>query len=132
MDRFAAGYSCTFDTDLYEYRGDNFLPINIDALGHEGAVLRSASASLDSEQLSLQGASSQQSLFLQNLYRTSSQQSSLTSSQGVGVSTVFLCPSQNMTGLWHRNMGFCVNRFTRGSLSICLLTGVMYVCFFVF
>ena len=70
MDRFASGYSrsCTVDADVYEYRGDDYLPMDTNALGQEGALFRPASSSLDSEQLSLQGTDSQQSLlkFLQN------------------------------------------------------------------
>ena len=136
MDRIASGYSRTVDTDVYEYRGDDYLPMDIDTIGQGGALFRPASSSSDSEQLSSQGTGSQQSLLPQNFYRTSSsQQSSLTSSSqelGVGVSVLFLCQSQNMTGLWHRNTGFCVDRFARGSHSICPLTGVMYVCFVVF
>jgi hypothetical protein len=140
MDSIASGYSqaAPVDTDVYEYRGDDFLPIDNNAAALLVCQEEFRLASSDSERLSLQGTGSQQSSLPQDFYRTSSQQSSLTSSsQRVtsGVSVVFLChsncQSQNMTGLlWHRNiMGFCVNRFTRGSHSICLLTGVMYVCF---
>lgn len=91
------------DTEIYEYRGDDFLPIDIDTLvrrAPDGMLLRPALSSSDSELQSLQGTgtSSQQSL-PQNLYGTSSQQTSLSSSsQGVGVSAVFLrlCQSRNI------------------------------------
>jgi hypothetical protein len=130
MDSIASGYSRPTETDIYEYRGD-VIPIDIDALCQEGFY----PASSDSDQLSLQGtSSSQQSSLPQSFCGSGSQQSFLTlSSQGGSVSAIFLCQSQSMTGvLWHRNMGFCVNLIAGGSHSICLLTGVMYVCFVAF
>ena len=99
MDRIAPGFSRPVDTEIYEYRGDDFLPIDVNALGQEGMLFRPASASLDSDQLlSSQGTGSQQSSLPQNFYGTSSQQSSLSSSsQGVGVSVVLiLCQSRNI------------------------------------
>ena len=81
MDQMALGYSHTVDTDFYEYRSDDFLPINVSVLDsdQEGAPFRPGSLVLD--QLSSQGMGSQQSLLPQIFYRTSSEQSSLTSSQ---------------------------------------------------
>jgi len=81
MDSIASGYyqAVPVDTDVYEYRGDDFLPIDNNA----AALLvcqEEFLASSDSERLSLQGTGSQQSSLPQDFYRTSSQQSSLTSS----------------------------------------------------
>ena len=89
------GYSHAVDTNFYEYRSNDFLPIDISVLDsdQEGAPFHPRS--LVSDQLSSQGTGSQQSLLPQNFYRTSSEQSSLTSSQGVAVSVVFLCPSES-------------------------------------
>jgi len=105
MDRFASGYPRTVDTDIYEYCGDDFLPIDIDALGPEGMLFHPQAASSDSDQLSLQGTGSRQSS-LRNFNRTSSHQSSLRSSfQGVDVSAVFLCQSQNIDWLMAQEQG---------------------------
>lgn len=92
----ASDHSRAVDTDFYEYRGDTFLPIDASVLGREGAALpvfHLATSSSGSDQLSLQGAGSQQSS-LQNFYRTSDQQSSLSSSEGVGVSGIPLSESK--------------------------------------
>ena len=66
------------DTQIYEYRGDKFLPI--DTLVPEGIPFHHASSG--SDQLSLQGTNlgSEQSVLPQNFYGSSSQQSSLSSS----------------------------------------------------
>ena len=91
----ALGYSRAVDTDFYEYHSNDFLPIDFSVLDldQEGAPFRPGSLVLD--QLSSQGTGNQQSSLPQNFYRTSSEQSSLTSSQGVAVSAVFLCPSES-------------------------------------
>lgn len=135
MDRNTLAYSRAVDTDIYEYRGDDFLPIDVrvnsDALlvGLGGAQFRPAGSSSDSDQVSLQEIDSQQSSLPQYFYRTStSQQSSLTSSQEASVSAVFLSQSQIIDWLWHRNKGSCINLFAKMSHSICPLTGEMYVC----
>lgn len=132
MDRIPSGY--TADTDVYEYRGENFL--DNDA---QGTLFRPASSSSDSDQLSLQGiGSSQQSSLPQNFYRACSQRSSLTSSSqgpGVGVSAIFLpVRVKVLTGFWRRIMGFCINRYAGVSHSFCPLTGEIpvYVCLVVF
>ena len=95
MDRMTLGYSHAVDTNFYEYRSNDFLPIDISVLDsdQEGAPFHPRS--LVSDQLSSQGTGSQQSSLPQNFYRSSSKQSSLTSSQGVAVSVVFLCPSES-------------------------------------
>lgn len=122
MDRNVSGYSRAVDTDVYEYRNDNFLPIDTLGQANLGALFPPAS----SDELSLQGTGSSQQSSLLNFYKTStSQHSSLTSSsQGVGVVRYFFV-SQNIDWLWYRNMGFCVNRFTGVSHNFCPLTGQM-------
>jgi hypothetical protein len=97
MDSLNSGYSRTVETDVYEYRSDGFLPI--DALSQERTLCLPSSS--DSDQLSMQGSGSQQSSLAQNFYRASSMQSSLTSSssQGAGVSAVFLCQIENIDWL---------------------------------
>ena len=91
----ALGYSRAVDTDFYEYHSNDFLPIDFSVLDldQEGAPFRLRS--LVSDQLSSQGTGSQQSSLPQKFYRTSSEQNSLTSSQGVAVSVVFLCLSES-------------------------------------
>ena len=134
MNGILSGY--TADTEVYEYRGENFL--DSDA---QGTLFRPASSSSisDSDQLSLQGIGSQQNSLPQNFYRACSQRSSLTSSQGlgVGVSAIFLCQGQSIdwflaqehaSGLLRQPLRGSVSQLLPaqwGNSSVCLLSCVM-------
>ena len=111
MDRMALGYTHAVDTNFYEYCSNDFLPIDISVLDldQEGVPFHPRSLVLD--QLSSQGTNSQQSSLPQKFYRTSSKQSSLTSSQGVAISVVFLCLSESQNIDWlmaqEQRQSFC-------------------------
>jgi hypothetical protein len=127
MDRIASGY--TADTDVYEFRGEDYLDIDT-----QGALFHPASSSSDSDQQSFQGTGSQQIQHPQNFYRACSQRSSLTSSQGVasGVSAIFLCQSQSIDWFMAQEHGLLRQSFRRGvsqhlpahwgNTSVCLLS----------
>jgi hypothetical protein len=79
------------DSNIYECPGNTFLPIYT-LVGQEGALFPLASSGSESDQLQLasQGADGQQISLPQILHRTSDQQSSLSSFEGVGVSGISL------------------------------------------
>jgi hypothetical protein len=108
MDMIAPGHSGVVDADIYEYRDDTLRPIDVGVLGQGGTPFNLAISDSSS-----QGAGSQQSSLQQNFYRASGQQSSLTSSEGVGVSAVFLCQSQSVDWLMVQEHGLLSQLFRR-------------------
>ena len=76
------------------------MAIDISVLDSDQEGVPFCPGSLVSDQLSSQGTGSQQSSLPQKFYRTSSEQNSLTSSQGVAVSVVFLCLSESQNIDW--------------------------------